>query len=38
MVRFEPHHLAALDAWIGQQDPAPSRPEAIRLIIQEKLA
>jgi len=37
-VRLQPVQLDALDAWIKRQDPAPSRPEAIRLILAEKLA
>lgn len=37
-VRLQPDQLAVLDAWIAQQQPAPSRPEAIRLILREKLA
>ena len=36
-LRLLPDDLAALDAWISQQEPAPSRPEAIRLILREKL-
>lgn len=36
MVRLRPDQLAALDAWIEQRDPRPSRPEAIRTILQEK--
>ncbi len=36
-VRLPPDQLAALDAWIDEQDPKPSRPEAIRKILQEKL-
>lgn len=38
MVRLQPDQLAALDAWIAGQDPELSRPEAIRLILREKLA
>lgn len=39
MVRVQPDQLAALDAWIARQtSPQPTRPEAIRLILQEKLA
>jgi hypothetical protein len=29
-VRLQPSHLKALDAWIAQQSPSPTRPEAIR--------
>jgi hypothetical protein len=28
-----PDQLAALDAWIAQQDPHPTRPEAIRMLL-----
>ena len=39
MVRFDRDQLAALDRWIeGQPEPRPSRPEAIRLLLREKLA
>lgn len=34
-VRLQPEQLAALDAWIvGQEEPRPSRPEAIRRILE----
>jgi hypothetical protein len=34
-VRLPPDRLAPLDAWIGQhQDPKPTRPEAIRRLIE----
>jgi len=34
MVRLQPDQLAALDAWIAcQEEPRPSRPEAIRQIL-----
>jgi hypothetical protein len=36
-VRLQPDQLATLDAWIAQQDQPPTRPEAIRLILREKL-
>ena len=37
-VRLQPDQLTALDAWISaREEPRPSRPEAIRLILQEKL-
>lgn len=37
-VRLQPDQLAALDAWIEQQvDPQPSRPEAIRKILDSVL-
>jgi hypothetical protein len=29
-VRLQPSHLRALDAWIAAQNPPPTRPEAIR--------
>ena len=33
-VRLQPDQLAALDKWIeGQEEPRPSRPEAIRKIL-----
>lgn len=38
MVRLQPDQLASLDAWIERQASPPSRPEAIRLILREKLA
>jgi hypothetical protein len=38
-VRFERVPLAALDAWIAAQpDPKPSRPEAIRRLVELALA
>lgn len=37
-VRLQPDQLAALDAWIAQQDePRPSRPEAIRKLLAHKI-
>ncbi len=36
-VRLQPDQLAALDAWIARQDPAPSRPEAIRTLLADAL-
>lgn len=36
-VRLQPDQLATLDAWIERQDPQPSRPEAIRALLAEKL-
>jgi hypothetical protein len=33
MVRLRPVPLAALDAWIARQGDAPSRPEAIRRLV-----
>lgn len=38
MLRLQPDQLAALDKWIdGQEEPRPSRPEAIRQIIGKAL-
>jgi hypothetical protein len=37
-VRIQPDQMAALDAWIGKQDDALSRPEAIRRLIDRALA
>ena len=38
MLRLQPDQLAALDAWIAAQpNPRPSRPEAVRTILKEKL-
>lgn len=36
-VRLHPADLAALDAWIADQDTVPSRPEAIRSILRSQL-
>lgn len=37
-VRLQPDQLAALDAWIeGQEEPRPSRPEAIRKLLERAL-
>ena len=36
-VRLPPAELAVLDAWIAEQDDAPSRPEAIRRILTKAL-
>ncbi|WP_237748946.1 ribbon-helix-helix protein, CopG family [Sphingobium sp. ba1] len=36
-VRLQPDQLAALDAWIAQRETQLSRPEAIRVILREKL-
>lgn len=33
-VRLLDEPLSALDAWIGRQDDAPSRPEAIRRLVE----
>jgi hypothetical protein len=38
MVRLQPRQLASLDAWIGRQESAPSRPEAVRRLIDQALA
>jgi hypothetical protein len=38
MVRIQPAQLAALDAWIARRpDPKPSRPEAIRRLLDAQL-
>lgn len=38
MVRLQPDQLAALDRWIDrQEEPRPSRPEAIRQILDKVL-
>lgn len=37
MVRLAPDQLARLDTWIEQQADKPSRPEAIRRLLQAKL-
>ena len=34
MVRLQPDAIAALDAWIARQDEPPSRPEAIRRLVE----
>jgi hypothetical protein len=36
-VRLQPFHLNALDAWIAKQQPPPTRPEAIRGMIETVL-
>lgn len=36
-VRLQPDQLAALDAWIAGQPDQPSRPEAVRRILAERL-
>jgi hypothetical protein len=37
-VRLAPDQLAGLDKWIAAQpDPKPSRPEAIRVLLRERL-
>jgi hypothetical protein len=37
-VRLQPPNLAALDAWIMDQPGSPSRPEAIRRLVEQALA
>ena len=34
LVRFEPEQLQELDAWIAKQENEPSRPEAIRRLVE----
>lgn len=36
-VRFPPDELAQLDAWIARQDDKPSRPEAVRRLVEAAL-
>jgi hypothetical protein len=36
-VRIQPDKLLILDKWIAQQDDTPSRPEAIRRIVERAL-
>jgi hypothetical protein len=38
MLRVHPPMLTNLDDWIAQQDDAPSRPEAIRRLVEQALA
>jgi hypothetical protein len=38
MVRLQPSLLTRLDAWVGRQEDEPSRPEAIRRLIERGLA
>lgn len=37
MVRLQSDQLAALDAWIADQEPKPTRPEAIRILLDKGL-
>jgi hypothetical protein len=37
-VRLQPDPLALLDAWIAKQEDVPSRPEAIRRLVEAALA
>ncbi len=36
-VRLQPHGLAAVDAWRKKQEDLPSRPEAIRRLLEAAL-
>jgi len=36
-VRLQPEALAALDTWISEQPDAPTRPEAVRRLIEAGL-
>ena len=36
-VRLQSDDLAALDAWIEQQKPQPTRPQAIRTMLRDRL-
>jgi hypothetical protein len=38
VTRMHPPQLEQLDAWIARQDDAPSRPEAIRRLLERGLA
>jgi hypothetical protein len=37
MVRLQPDPLAKLDAWSSEQSDSPTRPEAIRRLIEKAL-
>ncbi|TPG13164.1 hypothetical protein EAH84_07125 [Sphingomonas oligophenolica] len=37
MVRLQPDQLGALDQWIANHETAPSRPEAIRQLLEQAL-
>jgi hypothetical protein len=37
LVRMPPDQLRAVDEWAGQQDDNPSRPEAVRRLIEKGL-
>lgn len=37
-IRLRPELAAAIDAWIAKQDDMPSRPEAIRRLVEAALA
>lgn len=37
-VRLQPASVTALDGWIAAQDDAPTRPEAIRRLVERALA
>ena len=37
VVRMQPSPLAALDAWIARQEHPPTRPEAIRRLVEAGL-
>ena len=36
-VRIPPDQLAAVDAWIGEQPDGPTRPEAVRRLVEKGL-
>jgi hypothetical protein len=36
-VRIQPDQMKALDVWISDQDDRPSRPEAIRRLVEQAL-
>jgi hypothetical protein len=37
MVRLQPDQLAKVDAWRGAQDDTPTRPEAIRRLVEKAI-
>jgi hypothetical protein len=37
LVRLHKHQIAALDEWITTLDPKPTRPEAIRRLVEQAL-
>ncbi|NVN88589.1 MAG: hypothetical protein HXX15_21125 [Rhodopseudomonas sp.] len=37
MVRLDPEQLSSLDTWIEKQESGPSRPEAIRRLVDQAL-
>jgi len=37
LVRLHKHQIAALDEWIATLDPPPTRPEAMRRLVEQAL-